>query len=486
MTQHTLLPLAAAIPHHLAHEVLDKPADNWLAWEKAVVACLTLAGLDGHLAGTVHYPDPTRDPAGAANWYANDRAVVSFLARKASLSEQTYIMSHAPNGAKAVWDALVARHVDPGPQIRLMREAFGVRYGAEPPAATRARIDELATRIFALGPISKATLISAVTVNAVQDNLDKLNFVGEPSHAYTSERQQSVDDEAERTILSDAGPEYAEYGISQAEQNTIADITGELSNVENVLAPAVMTFPRPAAQHSEKERRHLAQLLFETIERLDATRINPGWEQARKERRSAVRAVEKLQTTLDNLPTCIEEQDAIATITSERSETQFVLLPAVTVYLGTPNERERLRLSELLFRVLERLDGVTLESAWDKARSERREAVKEVQKLQNRLEPSSSGERRALSAILSELSKIQSEFSPAIVHFVRTFEPSTLPNGKGPHEKERMRLSELSLQFLERLDAITVDSDWEEARKERRSTVREVQKLQDMLDIWGP
>ncbi|KAJ6587072.1 hypothetical protein DFH09DRAFT_244939 [Mycena vulgaris] len=668
MTRNTF-PLAAPnIPHHLAHEILDRSTGNWPAWEKTVLSCLILAGLDGYPAGTVPCPNPAVDPSGAAVWYTNDRAVVSFLALKASRSEQTYIASYAAGGSKAVWDALLARHFDVGGQIRLMQEAFSVRYGLESPAATSARIDALVMRIFALGPISKTTLTSAVMANAVQGDTQKLNSVAESqvdnqgglgsraeqiavsavaaelsvlqrelspavqafiqlSSANEAEwtrllellfqvlgrldgiaiapdwerailARQNASDEAAKlqrmlensndasksrnrppprvnegeqiamtavaaemsNVQNELAPLISDYlqrepdekersrliellvqclvrldgivvesgweagrsnrkravdevlrllntldwspgskaspthTISQAEQSIIAHIASELSNIHNILAPAVATFPRPSVLEADgKERRHLSRLLFEIVERLDATRINLDWEQARKERRSAVKAAEELQHTLDGYPSCKEEQDAIKVFASERSNTHLLLFPAVTAYLRNPNERERARLSEQLFQVLERLDGVALEPAWDQARRERREAVNEVQTLQNSIEPqpsstesstsstTPSGQYVAISAIACERSKIQSELSPAVVLFVRTFQ-ATRPVRQGPNEKERLRLSELSLRFLERLDAVAIESDWEEARRQRRSAVKEVQKLQEMLD----
>ncbi|PCH43812.1 hypothetical protein WOLCODRAFT_138605 [Wolfiporia cocos MD-104 SS10] len=48
--------------------------------------------------------------------------------------------------------------------------------------------------------------------------------------------------------------------------------------------------------------------------------------------------------------------------------------------------------------------------------------------------------------------------------------------------QEHVRLAELLLQSLLRLDAITADSEWEEARRERKGAVREVQALLDRLD----
>ena len=48
--------------------------------------------------------------------------------------------------------------------------------------------------------------------------------------------------------------------------------------------------------------------------------------------------------------------------------------------------------------------------------------------------------------------------------------------------QEHIRLGELLLQSLLRLDAITAEGEWEEARKERKGAVREVQGLLDRLD----
>ena len=47
---------------------------------------------------------------------------------------------------------------------------------------------------------------------------------------------------------------------------------------------------------------------------------------------------------------------------------------------------------------------------------------------------------------------------------------------------EHKRLDELLLQSLLRLDAITPDGSWEEARRERKSAVKEVQGLLNKLD----
>lgn len=49
-------------------------------------------------------------------------------------------------------------------------------------------------------------------------------------------------------------------------------------------------------------------------------------------------------------------------------------------------------------------------------------------------------------------------------------------------EQEHARLGELLLQSLLRLDAIHSEGEWEQARKERKGAVKEVQALLDRLD----
>ena len=49
-------------------------------------------------------------------------------------------------------------------------------------------------------------------------------------------------------------------------------------------------------------------------------------------------------------------------------------------------------------------------------------------------------------------------------------------------EREHIRLGELLLQSLLRLDALTPEGNWEDARLVRKSAVKEVQGLLDKLD----
>ena len=61
-------------------------------------------------------------------------------------------------------------------------------------------------------------------------------------------------------------------------------------------------------------------------------------------------------------------------------------------------------------------------------------------------------------------------------------EPKAKDSSKVDLTQEHTRLGELLLQSLLRLDAINAEGEWEEARKERKSAVREVQGLLDRLD----
>ncbi|KAJ7188083.1 hypothetical protein C8R46DRAFT_1053591 [Mycena filopes] len=682
MTQQTL-PVATPIPHYLATEILDKSAGNWPVWEKSILSCLTLVGLDGYPMGDVRCPDPATDPSGATNWRTNDRAVISFFMLKASPGEQQYMAAYAGAGATAVWDALLTRHSAATFQIPLIREAFSVRYSdAESPAVTSARIDALATRIFASGPINKATFVSAVMAHAVQGDLqnfaserraltskqpqqdaDRLNAAEQAAlsaitteltilerqlspavSAFLQTTQQESDEEEWTRLLEqlfqvlgrldaisiaptwtrattakenavtllqrlqasmestpttpsrttqalpvndaemsaaasissemikvehELAPAVVKYlqkdpdptqrssliemlvqslarldaivmqpawdsrlhqrrrraleevltllnrlewlpasntaaqNIGKEEQVLIALIASEHANVQNVLAPAVATFPRSNPQpDDEKDRRDLSKLLFDTVQRLDATHINLDWERARNQRRSLVRAVQKLQSELDALPSCTEEQAMIDNISAEQSKIQFLLFPAVTAYLGNPTEKERLRLSELLFQAIERLDKFTLPPEWEKARTERREVIREIQRLNDNLAPAvpprnvpppppppptqpqtqtqtqtpraheTTAESAAATLVRNERSRTQYLLSPAVHFFLQK-----------PSEKERTRLSELLLQALERLDTIAMEPGWDVCRQDRRTAVLEVQKLQDILDV---
>src|SRR6266702_2864555 len=71
-----------------------------------------------------------------------------------------------------------------------------------------------------------------------------------------------------------------------------------------------------------------------------------------------------------------------------------------------------------------------------------------------------------------ELAAVRSTLDPGVDAFLRA--PTV--------DTEHTRLGELLLQALLRLDAITIDSTWIEARRERKGAVRAVQGVLDRLD----
>ncbi|KAJ7446218.1 hypothetical protein B0H11DRAFT_2085611 [Mycena galericulata] len=89
-------------------------------------------------------------------------------------------------------------------------------------------------------------------------------------------------------------------------------------------------------------------------------------------------------------------------------------------------------------------------------------------------------EQATISTIQSELANVRAELSPAVDNLL-----ASAAGQQNLKPKEHTRLSELLLQALLRLDAITTDGEWEAARKERKAAVKEVQALLDRLDGGG-
>ena len=81
-------------------------------------------------------------------------------------------------------------------------------------------------------------------------------------------------------------------------------------------------------------------------------------------------------------------------------------------------------------------------------------------------------EASTIEVIQSELTNVRGTLEPSVDAFLRT--PTA--------DAEHTRLGELLLQALLRLDAISIDSAWTEARRERKSAVRAVQGVLDRLD----
>ncbi|EPQ57318.1 hypothetical protein GLOTRDRAFT_137669 [Gloeophyllum trabeum ATCC 11539] len=97
------------------------------------------------------------------------------------------------------------------------------------------------------------------------------------------------------------------------------------------------------------------------------------------------------------------EQSTLAQIRAERQGVQNGLAKEVDAFVAnlppTPPQQEQVktmqpthaRLSELLLQSLLRLDAINAEGGWDEARKERKEAVKEVQKVLDRLDGAWAG-----------------------------------------------------------------------------------------------
>ncbi|KAJ7680482.1 hypothetical protein DFH06DRAFT_1163199 [Mycena polygramma] len=89
-------------------------------------------------------------------------------------------------------------------------------------------------------------------------------------------------------------------------------------------------------------------------------------------------------------------------------------------------------------------------------------------------------EQAIISTIQTELANVREELSPAVDHLL-----ASAAGQQTPKPKDHIRLSELLLQSLLRLDAIVTDGEWDAARKERKAAVKEVQALLDKLDGSG-
>lgn len=95
--------------------------------------------------------------------------------------------------------------------------------------------------------------------------------------------------------------------------------------------------------------------------------------------------------------------------------------------------------------------------------------------------PERKTEKHVITQIESELDKVRTGLLPSVDKFLDSLSNQTIAPGDGL-DQEHKRLGELLLQSLLRLDAIHAESEWEQARKDRKAGVREVQALLDRLD----
>ena len=115
-------------------------------------------------------------------------------------------------------------------------------------------------------------------------------------------------------------------------------------------------------------------------------------------------------------------------------------------------------------------------------------------------------EASTITAIRGEVEKVRGTLQPEVDAFLsslpaparaRTTSSAGYPQSQSQTQTQRVlgqltpaqthtKLSELLLQSLLRLDAMAPEGGWEDARRERKGAVREVQGVLDRLDgEWG-
>ena len=72
-------------------ENLQRKKNNWDAWGQSIFIIFDLAEVTGYVEGSIAYPDPARDPAGARNWRYNDTYAKMLIINNVGSSEKTHI-----------------------------------------------------------------------------------------------------------------------------------------------------------------------------------------------------------------------------------------------------------------------------------------------------------------------------------------------------------------------------------------------------------
>lgn len=92
-------------------------------------------------------------------------------------------------------------------------------------------------------------------------------------------------------------------------------------------------------------------------------------------------------------------------------------------------------------------------------------------------------EQGLIEVITNELTQVRKVLLPSVQSFQSNVTSTKVPAVQNPTLKqEHTRLGELLLQSLLRLDALTPQSEWAEARSARKTAVKEVQNLLTELD----
>ena len=92
-------------------------------------------------------------------------------------------------------------------------------------------------------------------------------------------------------------------------------------------------------------------------------------------------------------------------------------------------------------------------------------------------------EQSTINQIQSEMQNVRSSLGRDLENLLGSLpQYHTAGDNKAFMDREHLRLGELLLQSLLRLDGINAESEWQDARRERKESVREVQGLLDRLD----
>ncbi|KAG6812024.1 hypothetical protein H0H92_004686 [Tricholoma furcatifolium] len=100
------------------------------------------------------------------------------------------------------------------------------------------------------------------------------------------------------TIALIGSADHHQAATSPSERNVLSSIQSELSSVNTSLKPDLDAFL--LAPTDQKEHTRLGELLLQALLRLDGIAPEPAWEQARRERKDAVRQVQDMLDRLDN------------------------------------------------------------------------------------------------------------------------------------------------------------------------------------------
>ncbi|TFK23953.1 hypothetical protein FA15DRAFT_440871 [Coprinopsis marcescibilis] len=92
---------------------------------------------------------------------------------------------------------------------------------------------------------------------------------------------------------------------------------------------------------------------------------------------------------------------------------------------------------------------------------------------QPQLQPVSATEAAVVTQIQAEVASVRQNLTPDLNRILQT---------QVSDKKDELRVGELLLQALLRIDGISPERSWDQARAERKAAVKEIQSLLDILD----